>query len=110
MGRVYRKQDIRISSTELFVYYHKKLGLMSNDIRVGGCTNKKLLSEKSGVDYYILMREFTRKDRCYYETEDIVILKLLTDDIKKGKQSVNRKGRGGMENFVKYIMKKDGSY
>jgi len=101
MGK--RRRDIRLSSKELFVYYHYKLGEENKEVIVGGCTNKRILSEKTGIDYNTLMWVFTRKDRCYYDNGETIIMKLFTDDIEKGRQSLVRRGKGGMESFARYV-------
>ena len=57
------------------------------------------------------MWNFTRKGRCYYENEEVIILKLHTEDIEKGSQSIARRGKGGMERFrEKYLMAKKNDY
>lgn len=101
---------LRLTGKELFVYYSKKLGMESKDIYVGGCTNKRILSKKTGIDYNTLMKVFTRKGMRYYDDGDIVIMKLYTSDIEKGGQSLKRKGKGGMENFIKFVMKNSRDY
>lgn len=96
------KTDVRISSKELFIYYHKQLGSEGRNAIVGGCTNKRILASRTGVDYYTLMKVFTRKGGCFYENGDVIIIKLFTGDIIKGKQSMARRGKGGMEKFLQY--------
>jgi len=100
---VKRRRDIRLSSKELFIFHHYKLGSENEGVVVGGCTNKRILSEKTGIDYNTLMWVFTRKGRCYYDNGETVILKLFTNDIEKGRQSLARRGRGGMDSFVRYV-------
>lgn len=102
MGK--KTERVRLTGRDLFVYYFKKL----ENVKVGGCTNKRILSKRTGVDYDTLMWYFTRKDRCMYENEDVIILKLYTSGIEKGAQSIARKGKGGMEAFMsKYVRKSD---
>jgi len=110
MIRNSRRADVRLGGKELFVYYHRGIGEGDNSIRVGGCTNKRVLSRKTGVEYNTLMWVFTRQGRCYYEDKDMVIMKLRTADIEKGAQSIARRGKGGMQNFVRYVMKSSNSY
>jgi hypothetical protein len=106
-----RSIDIRITGKDLFIYYHKKLAEGHDGIIVNACTNKRILSKRTGLDEGLLMRIFTRKGLCYYENEDTIILKLHTRVIEKGKQSMVRKGKGGMERFVeKYVIKGRDSY
>jgi hypothetical protein len=101
-----RRRDVVLGGKELFVYYRKSGGGI-----VGGCTNKRILSKRTGIDYNTLMWNFTRKGRCYYENEFVVILKLHTSDIEKGAQSMVRKGKGGMERFMeRYVIKKRDIY
>jgi hypothetical protein len=103
MGK--RTHDVRLTSKELFVFYNKKLGDGEKTTRVGGCTNKRVLSERTGIGWYELEKIFTRQGGCYFDNGEVLIMKLHTSDIKKGNQSLVRKGRGGMENFAKYITK-----
>lgn len=107
MGK--RRPDIRLGGKELFIYYFKQLGMADYNIRVGGCTNKRILSERTGIGYDTLVRIFTRKGGVYFDNSDILILKLFASDIEKGRQSMSRRGRGGMEMFNKFI-KRDNSY
>ena len=96
-----RRETVRLSSKELFIFYYK----LGGESKVGGCTNKRILSNRTGIDYSKLMWIFTRKNRIYYEDGEVVILKLFTSDIQKGSQSIKRRGRGGMEAFARYISK-----
>jgi hypothetical protein len=106
-----RHIDIRLTGKDLFVYYHKKLGIGNKDIKCGGCTNKRLLSRRTGIGEGMLTNIFTRKGLSYYENEDVVIMKVSTTSIEKGSQSMVRKGKGGMERFVeRYTIKKDEGY
>ena len=103
--------DIRITGRDLFIYYHKKLAEDGGGIIVNACTNKRILSKRTGIDEGSLMRIFTRKGLCYYENENTIILKLDARVIEKGRQSMARKGKGGMEKFVeKYIIKRRDEY
>jgi hypothetical protein len=57
------------------------------------------------------MSIFTRKGLCYYEDENTVIMKLHTGDIEKGRQSMLRRGKGGMERFIeRYTIRKGIDY
>ena len=94
-------ERIRLTSRDLFVYYFKKIGKEGNKVKLGGCTNKRMLSKRTSVEYNTLMRTFTRKGGNYYENEDVFILKIYTSGIEKGSQSIGRRGKGGMENFIK---------
>ena len=94
-----RRNIVRLSGKDLFVYYHKKI----EGVQIGGCTNKRVLSKRTGVDYNTLMSNFTRRNRHFYENDDIIILKLHPGDIEKGNQSMVRRGKGGMENFLRYV-------
>ena len=94
-------ERVRLSGKELFVYYHKGMG----EIEAGGCTNKRILSEKSGIGYDNLVRVFTRDRVNYYEDDTVVIIRLFVSNIVKGRQSMVRRGRGGMERFrERYMM------
>ena len=103
--------DVRISSKEMFVYYEREAieGGKKNPV-IGGCTNKRLLARATGVEYYVLMKVFTREGKCFYDDGRVVIMKLFTGDIARGHQSWKRKGRGGMDGFVRYVLKKDNGY
>jgi hypothetical protein len=87
----------RLTGRELYVYCFKKLDNVKNGI----CTNKRILSDRTGIEYCVLMNMFTRKGLKRYENEDVLILKVYTADLEKGSQSIRRRGKGGMENFVK---------
>jgi hypothetical protein len=110
MSRGTRKKDVRILSSELFIFYDKKLGIGNNSIHSIGCTNKTILNERTNLDYGFLMKVFTRENKFYYEDENMIVLRIFTDEILRGKQSVKRKGKGGMENFAKYILRKGDNY
>ena len=102
-----KTERVRLTGRILFIYYFKKM----EGMKIGGCTNKRILSKRSGVDYSTLMSNFTRKGKCFYENEDTVIMKLHTSDIEKGAQSMIRRGKGGMERFMeRYVIKKRDSY
>ena len=89
--------EVRIMSKVVFVYCFKKI----ENTRNGMCTNKDILSKRTGVEYNKLMWIFTRKGLKRYENEDVIILKVYTADLEKGSQSIGRRGKGGMENFIK---------
>ena len=101
-----RHIDIRLTGRYVFVYYYKRIGIGDKRVLAGGCTNQRLLSKRTGLSEGLLMRVFTREGYCYYEDNDLVILKLRTSDIEKGRQSIVRRGNGGMEKFVsRYIIR-----
>ena len=105
-----RRIELRLTGKDLFIFYHRGIGIGDNNVKAGGCTNKRLLSKLTDIDYNTLMRVFTRQRRCYYETDTTIILKVFTNDIKKGNQSIGRRGRGGMEKFIeRYTIKRNGS-
>jgi len=97
--------SVRLTSRELFVYYFKGL----EGVHAGGCTNKRVLSKRTGIGYGKLMWVFTRKGKCYYENGDVVIMKLHVTDIEKGGQSFKRRGKGSMEGFLRYT-RRDNNY
>jgi len=106
-----RRREVRLGSKDLFVYYHKSIGINDTSIIVRACTNKRILSKRTGVDYNTLMWNFTRKNKCFYENGDTIIMKFHTCDIEKGGQSISRKGKGGMEKFMEiYTIKKVDNY
>jgi len=105
---VIMREVVRLTGKELFIYYDKTLGVGDNKIVCGGCTNKRVLASRTGIEYSKLMWHFTRKGRCYYDDGEIIILKLYVNNITKGMQSFSRRGRGGMESFVKYLGKGSG--
>jgi hypothetical protein len=105
------KERIRLTGRLLFIYYFKKIGIENKSIMVKGCTNKRILGKRTGIGVDLLVNIFTRKGLCYYENDDVVIMKLYASDIEKGAQSVMRKGKGGMEKFIeRYTIKKVDNY
>jgi len=100
-----RREEVRLTGKDLFIFYIK--GVNS---KAGGCTNKRLLEERTGKDYETLMKIFTRKGQSFYEDEGIVIIKVHPVDIKKGRQSLSRKGTGGMERFRNFVIGKVREY
>ena len=75
---------------EVFVYYAKNTGEKDCDIRPFGCSNRRILSQKTGKGYSNVVRIFTRERRYYYETGEFVILRLFESDISRGKQRIRR--------------------
>jgi hypothetical protein len=96
MGRV--REDFRITSKELYVYC-----IRHGEMFIGGCSNKRILSERTGVGYDNLVRIFTREKRVFFDNGEVIILRLSTGNIKKGNQSLSLKGKGGSSAFNKYI-------
>ncbi len=94
------RNDFRITSRVLYVYC-----IRHGDIHVvGGCSNKRVLSERTGVGYDNLVRVFTRSRRVYYEgVGGVLILKLEVGSIVKGSQSIRLRGKGGKELFQRYV-------
>lgn len=92
-----------ITSREFYAYYFKEIGVS------GGCSNRRILEEKTGVPYNRLRNIFGDHNRYYYENEDIIIIRVKVWDYNKGRQSVSRRGKGGMEKFARFI-RKDGDY
>lgn len=92
-------------SSVLFVYYGKRINTSKEKGFVRGCTNKRVLAQKTGIRYDTLVNIFTRQRNVYYETEDIIILKLYISDITKGSQSLKRRGQAGMKKFAEYVIK-----
>ena len=99
---IWGMERIRLTGKELFVFYHKEVGL-DRELEVIGCTNKKVLAKMSGLSYDNLVRVFTRERRHYYDNGDVVVMRLYTKNIHKGEQSIARRGKGGMEKFANYI-------
>lgn len=93
------RKAVRLSGKDLFIYYRKDI----EKIIVRGCTNKRVLAKKTGIEYNTLMKVFTRNHGCFYESNGVVIIKIHPGDIEKGGQSIARKGIGGMEKFSRYI-------
>jgi len=94
-------ERLRITSKEIYTYYFKELNIS------GGCTNRKALERKTGVEYNKLRNLFGSKHEFYFEDKDVVIIRVMTDNITKGQQSLKRRGKGGMNRFREYIVKKD---
>jgi hypothetical protein len=60
-----------------------------------GCSNLRILHERSGMGYDNLVRIFTRKCLRYYESESVVIMKVYESMIIRGKQGLSKRGVGG---------------
>ena len=103
MGLSIRRKDFRLGGKELYIYYSRVAGERDKRIMVRGCTNKRVLSEKSGIKYDTLVSAFTRRGSRIYDNGDMIIMKLYVSDIEKGRQSMSRRGVGGMEKFSKFI-------
>jgi hypothetical protein len=105
------RRSVRLSGKYLFIYYHKGLSGGDGRIVVNACTNKRILSKRTQIEYNTLMWVFTRKGLCYYENGTTIILKLNIGNVEKGEQSMVRRGKGGMERFrERYMMKKRDEY
>jgi hypothetical protein len=106
-----KRKEIRLAGRYLFIFYHKSIGIGEKSNIVRACTNKRILAKKTSIDYNVLMWHFTRKNKCFYENGDTIIMKLYTSDIEKGLQSMVRKGKGGMDKFMeRYVIKKREDY
>lgn len=97
---IMRREEVRLTGKELYIYWIKVFGKDNIKQRGGGCTNKVILSRKTGLGIDTLVRLFTRQDRGYFENDDIIIIRVNPFDIEKGKQSMSRKGKGGMQKFI----------
>jgi hypothetical protein len=82
----------------------KPKGMVDTEYYVGGCTNKRVLSTKTGIGYDLLMKVFTRQGKCFYENEHVIIFKLSVGAIEKGKQAFSRRGSGSMEKFRSFTL------
>lgn len=101
------RKELRLYGKELYIAY-PKLGLASGNFEVSGYTNKRQLSEsKYKLPYDNLVRIFTRKKMTYYEFEHVIVLKLSLSSVTKGDQSLKKRGRGGRDQFNKFVKKKD---
>jgi hypothetical protein len=58
------------------------------------CSNKRILSERTGMGYDNLVRIFTRQRRNYWEDGEHFIIKIYENDIIRGKQKLSVMGRG----------------
>lgn len=100
------RKELRLYGKELYVVY-PKLGVDSGNFEVLGYANKRQLSTgKYKLPYDNLVRIFTRKGKTYHEFENVIVLKLLLSNITKGEQSLRKRGRGGRDQFNKFIKKK----
>lgn len=95
---------IRITSKEIYCYYLKGVGLS------GGCSNRRILEDKLGVNYNVFRRTFEGSKKNYYEDDDVIVIRVRSIDFEKGKQSIVRRGKGGMERFAQYVMKRNADY
>ena len=59
------------------------------------CSNKRILSERTGMGYDNLVRIFTRLKRVYWEDSEHFIIKIFEGDIIRGNQKLSRRGNGG---------------
>lgn len=91
-----KRERLIITSREIYGYYFKGIG------QSGGCSNRKLLERKTGVDYNKLRNLFGDKRGFYYEDESVIIIRVMVNNFEKGRQSLIRRGPGGMEKFLKY--------
>ena len=87
------------SSKELYGYYLKE------DRVSGCCTNKRALEIETMVGYNTFRRVFDRRGEDCYEDERVIIIRIRVSRISKGRQSLSRRGKGGMEKFAMYINK-----
>lgn len=92
---------IRITSREVYAYY-----LKSEKVS-GCCTNKKLLVRNTGISYNVFRRVFDRGNNYCYEDDIVIIIRIKSAMIEKGDRSISRRGRGGMEQFVRYIKNRE---
>ena len=96
------RRELRLYGKELYIVY-PKLGIEGGNFKVEGYTNKRQVSGRFNLKYDNLVRVFTRNRRTYYEFEEAIVMKLYLSDITKGGQSFARKGRGGRDQFDKFI-------
>ena len=101
------RRELRLYGKELYVVY-PKLGVEHGNLRAEGFTNKNQMDGHDGLTYDNLVRVFTRKKYNkgkinYYEFKDAIVIRLYLSDITKGGQSFARKGRGGRDQFDKFI-------
>lgn len=75
----------------VYVYYDKRTGGETGKGNVISCTNKKVLSERTGLGYENIVRVFTRERRVYWEGMGWVIIKIYTDEIVKGRQKFSKR-------------------
>ncbi len=57
------------------------------------CSNRRILSEKSGLGYENLVTVFTRKGRHYYETNECVVIRIYEKFILRGRQKIQVPGK-----------------
>ena len=97
-----KRREMRLYGKELYIVY-PKLGVEGGNFKVEAYTNKKQIDGRFNLRYDNLVRVFTRNRKTYHEFEEAIVLKLYIGDIKKGGQSFEKKGRGGRDNFNKFI-------
>ena len=79
----------------VFVFQIKGDGeFMKKHVPVG-CSNLRILHERSGVGFDNLVRIFTRKGLRYYENDSVIIMKVYESLILRGRQGLVKRGRGG---------------
>ena len=93
-------ERIRITSREVYFYYIRE------NSKSGGCTNKKILRKRTGISYNTFRKVFDRKGEWYYDNGEVVIIRVRSGEIEKGDRSITRRGKGGMEGFMRYVIRK----
>ena len=101
------RKELRLYGKELYIVY-PKIGITEGNFRVDGYTNKRQLADGNhGLSYDNLVRIFTRNKKTYHEFEEVIVLRLVLSNVTKGEQSLAKKGRGGRDQFNKFIKKND---
>jgi hypothetical protein len=75
----------------IYIYYNKETEKEKGKGIVISCTNKKILSERTGLGYDNIVRVFTREKKIYWEGLEWVIIKIYVDEIIKGKQKFSKR-------------------
>ena len=78
----------------IFVYHWLGKDGNGRDSHPIGCSNMRILSERSGVGYENLVRVFTRERRRYWSDGASYIVKIYESDILRGKQKLSKVGIG----------------
>jgi len=91
------RPDFRIASKELYAFYWREDEVNKRPGISFGCTNRTVLSERTGIPYKDLRRIFTARGKMFYEDRErgFIIIRIMVSDIVKGRQSLSRRGRGG---------------
>jgi len=83
----------------IYIFFWKREGKDRFTEKPISCSNKRVLSERTGMGYENLVRIFTRERRYYWEDESHFIVKIRENDIIRGKQKISKPSRTKSINY-----------